>query len=242
MNDRERRRSDAFGRAQTFCTLNAADIAAGSKAATCAANLGKITADLDAAKAVQSGGGATAKAVILDGLRLDVQNITRTARSIAQDEPGFAAQFPPPESPGQAALLTAVDAILARFQAQTGDTAATKKAKTALVAKFVAHELPNDFVQNLADDRASAATAQDTQETSENKGVESTGTIDRLIKAGMKELTTLDAIMHNKYTRNPEKLRAWQSASHIERAPQREKKPASNIVNVAPGASQPKAA
>src|SRR5437867_5171146 len=27
-----------------------------------------------------------------------------------------------------------------------------------------------------------------------------------------------------KYTRQPEKLRAWQSASHVERAPEREKK------------------
>jgi len=35
----------------------------------------------------------------------------------------------------------------------------------------------------------------------------------------------LDAIMYNKYTRQPEKLRAWQSASHVERSPQREKKP-----------------
>ena len=32
--------------------------------------------------------------------------------------------------------------------------------------------------------------------------------------------------MHNKYARNPDKLRAWESASHIECAPQREKKPA----------------
>jgi hypothetical protein len=31
--------------------------------------------------------------------------------------------------------------------------------------------------------------------------------------------------MHNKYTRVPDKLRAWKSASHVERAPQREKKP-----------------
>jgi len=30
--------------------------------------------------------------------------------------------------------------------------------------------------------------------------------------------------MHNKYTRVPDKLRAWKSASHLERAPQREKK------------------
>jgi hypothetical protein len=36
----------------------------------------------------------------------------------------------------------------------------------------------------------------------------------------------LDAALQTKYARNPDKLRAWQSASHIERAPQREKKPA----------------
>ena len=30
--------------------------------------------------------------------------------------------------------------------------------------------------------------------------------------------------MHNKYARNPDTLRAWDSASHIERAPKREKK------------------
>ena len=34
----------------------------------------------------------------------------------------------------------------------------------------------------------------------------------------------LDAIMHTKYSRQPEKLRPWQSASRVERAPQREKK------------------
>lgn len=42
----------------------------------------------------------------------------------------------------------------------------------------------------------------------------------------MAEVTQLDAIMHNKYARDPDKLRAWSSASHIERAPKREKKPA----------------
>jgi hypothetical protein len=31
--------------------------------------------------------------------------------------------------------------------------------------------------------------------------------------------------MHNKYSRDHAKLRAWESASHVERAPQREKKP-----------------
>jgi hypothetical protein len=39
-------------------------------------------------------------------------------------------------------------------------------------------------------------------------------------------LNYFDAIMPVKYARNAEKMRAWMSASHIERAPQREKKPA----------------
>ena len=35
----------------------------------------------------------------------------------------------------------------------------------------------------------------------------------------------LDAIMHNQYTRQPVKLRAWKCANLLERAPQWEKKP-----------------
>jgi hypothetical protein len=49
--------------------------------------------------------------------------------------------------------------------------------------------------------------------------------VGRLIKAGMKEVNYLNAVMHNNYSREGDKLRAWESASHIERAPQREKPP-----------------
>jgi hypothetical protein len=70
------------------------------------------------------------------------------------------------------------------------------------------------------EDGGAAAEASD-----DSEGVASTAAIGRLIRDGIKEVTILDAIMHNKYTRNPDKLRAWKSASHVERAPQREKKP-----------------
>jgi hypothetical protein len=49
------------------------------------------------------------------------------------------------------------------------------------------------------------------------------GTIGSLIAQGMKALTTLDAIMHNKYGSNPDKLAAWFTASHIERDAKRGK-------------------
>ena len=195
-----------------------------------------------AKKARQAGASPTAKEVLLDALRLDIQNITRTARAIEQDEPGFAEQFRPPETSGHGALLTATDAILLRLKVQPTDDAATKKNKAALAARFIAHELPEDFVQNLADDRATIDAAQDAGEDADNDGVESTAAIGKLIKDGMKELTTLDAIMHNKYARVPGKLRAWQSASHIERAPQREKQPAVTVLPAATPAPQSKVA
>jgi len=56
-------------------------------------------------------------------------------------------------------------------------------------------------------------------------GVGNTKLIDELIGQINGVVGGLDAIMFNKYTRRPEKLRACQSASHVERAPQREKKP-----------------
>lgn len=234
MNDRETRRYDMFGRVQTFGTDNAADFAAGSEAQKRFANIAQIIKDLDAARAGQQGGGGTSKEVLLDALRLDLQNITRTARAIAQDEPGFADNFRPPDSPSQSALLAAADAFLSLLQApdnaSTTKAAKTKAAKAAapnaIAAKFIAHELPDDFVQNLADDRAAISDAQDASQSDDSQGVQSTAAIGRLIKAGMKEVNYLDAIIHNKYARNPDKLRAWESASHIERAPQREKKPA----------------
>ena len=242
MNDRELRRKATFGRAQTFCTSNAADFASGSKALASASRLGGIVTRLDAEKATQASPGPTLKEVLLDALRLDLQNINRTARSIELDTPGAASAIRPPDTSGQGSLLTTADTILLALKIQPADDNATKVAKPALVAEFVAHELPATFVQDLADDRAAIDTAIDAEENASNDGVASTAAIGQLIKDGMKELAILDAIMHNKYTRVPEKLRAWQSASHIERAPQREKHPAVTVVSSPVSAPKDKAA
>lgn len=214
MNDRETRRYDMFGRVLTFGQNNTADFAEGGEAKKHFASLAQTLKDLDTEKARQLGGGTTSKEVLFDALRLDLQNIARTARAIAQDSPGFADSFRPPESPSQTALLTTADACIAELN------------KPGVAAKFIAHEMPADFAQALADDRKAIDDAKDAAHGEDNENVQSTAAIGRLIKAGMKEVNYLDAIMHNKYARNPDKLRAWQSASHIERAPQREKKAA----------------
>ena len=148
MNDRELRRKATFGRAQTFCTSNAADFASGSKALASASRLGGIVTRLDAEKATQASPGPTLKEVLLDALRLDLQNINRTARSIELDTPGAASAIRPPDTSGQGSLLTTADTILLALKIQPADDNATKVAKLALVAEFVAHEVIPILVAN----------------------------------------------------------------------------------------------
>ena len=214
MSDRAIHRFDVDSRVQTFGKDHTADFAAGSKAAGHFAALAQTITDLDTAKAGQDGGTATAKAVLFDALRLDLQNIARTARAIAETQPGFADKYRLPDNPSQTALLTTADAVVQEL------------AQPGIPAKFLAYEMPADFVQDLKDDLVAIRSADDDMESDDQSGVASTAAVGRLIRAGMAEVTQLDAIIKNKYARTPDKLRAWQSASHIERAPQREKKPA----------------
>ena len=143
-------------------------------------------------------------------------------RAVDAAEPGFADKFRTPDSPSQTALLPA------------GDSVVLELAKPGVPAKFIAYELPADFVQVLQDDIAAIRAADSEMESDDQEGVASTAAVGRLIKSGMAEVAQLDAIMNNKYARNPEKLRAWESASHIERAPKREKKPAGGTTPPAP--------
>ncbi|HEY5298372.1 MAG TPA: hypothetical protein VIK59_10645 [Verrucomicrobiae bacterium] len=82
-----------------------------------------------------------------------------------------------------------------------------------------------NFVTALQTDRTAVTTAQNQQESNRETGVGNTATIGQLIAQGMKAMTTLDAIMHNKYASNPDKMAAWFTASHIERDAKRGKTP-----------------
>ena len=230
MNDREQCRTDRVGRVVVFGDETAADFDAASKAAKAFARLRAIQEALNKAKVGQQiPTGRTALEVLFDALRLDLQNIARTARSIALEQPGFADAFRLPDVPTDGNLLTTGDAYIDRLavKMQDGkpvDDAATQARKAAMVAQFVAHELPAEFVTHLQADAKAIRDEQKAREKNREGGVGSTANIGPLLKEANDLITTLDAIMHNKYTRVPDKLRAWKSASHVERAPQREKK------------------
>jgi hypothetical protein len=225
MNSRETRRYDIFVRVQTFGTDNSADFAPASTAATNFATVTTVVNGLNTAKAGQKPGRDTSKEVLLDAIRLDIQNITRTAAAIDQTTPGFADSFRPPAQFNPNALLTTADKFISQLAPQPGDSAATLAAtlaaKTALVAQFTAHEMPANFVAALQADRAAYGTDITQRETKRETGVGNTATIGTLIAQGMKAVTTLDAIMHNKYASQPAKMAAWLTAAHIERDAQR---------------------
>jgi hypothetical protein len=222
MNDRETRRYDMFGRVQTFGLDHTADFMAGSKAKGHFTALAQIVRDLAVERAKQGGGRATAKEVLLDALRLDLRDITRTARAIDRAEPGFADKFRAPGSDNPRAVLTAATVILQELE------------KPGVPAKFIAYELPADFVRDLKDDLAAIAAADTAMASDDQEGVASTAGVGRLIKAGTAEVAHLDAIIRNKYARKAETLRAWESASHVVRAPKREKPPGGSPAPVVP--------
>ena len=188
-----------------------------------ATTVADILARIDGAKVEQTPA-RVSKETLVDALRLDLLNISRTAQSIALKENGFAAPYVLPAEVTERAMTTHADSVLQRLEDQAADSAAEKTAKTALRAKFTGRELPAEFVANLrADRQAIAATNKLNQEETQD-GTGATTLIGTLLKELNDEVTQLDAIMHNKYARVPDKLRAWQSASHVERAPKRNNK------------------
>ena len=220
MNNREQCRADRVDRVLVFGDENAA-----GEAAESFTRLRAIQAALSRACVRQQvPTGRTALEVLFDALRMDLQNRARTARAIAQEQPGFADAFRLPAPPTDGTLLTTADAFVDRLTVKADDDDATKTRKTAMTAAFIAHELPADFVAHLQADAQAIRAEQHEREKDRASGVGSTATIGPLLQEASEIVTTLDAVMHNKYTRVPDKLRAWKSASHVERAAHREKK------------------
>ncbi len=140
MNNREQCRADRVDRVLVFGDENAADFAAGGKAAESFTRLRAIQSALSQARAGQQvPTGRTALEVLFDALRMDLQNLTRTARAIAQEQPGFADAFRLPTPPTDGTLLTTADAFVDRLTVKAEDDDATKTRKTAMTAAFIMH-------------------------------------------------------------------------------------------------------
>jgi len=99
------------------------------------------------------------------------------------------------------------------------DDAATVAAKAARVQVFVDHAQPATLVADLQAQVKGISTVSGSHEQSREQGVLSTAQIASLVREGRKQRDYLDAIFQTVYANIPEKLAAWNSASHVEHGP-----------------------
>jgi hypothetical protein len=158
--------------------------------------------------------GTDTRAEARDEVREDLRAISRTARVLDEDTPGLAARFRLPEGNNDQVLLNTGRAAFAELTADA-----------ALAARFIAHEMPADFLTDLNDDLTALETAMTEQADGIVEGVSQRVAIETDIDEGDATMRRLGAIMKNKYANNPAVLAEWISASHIERAPRRKKGP-----------------
>lgn len=215
MNDSANRAHAAFLRAHGFTVAHASDFAPTSLATQLFTTLAGIVSDLDtyAAEQTSSRGsafeGTTTRGEARRELRADLKAINLTARAMAADVPGLDDKFRmPPIGNDQlllaAARAAAIDAV-------------------PIAAQFIAHEMPADFLEDLADDIATLERSISNQSRGTGESVAARVAIETKVDEGIAVLNKLRAIMKNKYANDPATLAEWTSASHVERAPRRKK-------------------
>ena|SRR5215213_9380048 len=212
MNDNQRRRFERASRVDAFMTSNAADFPAAGKGGATAARLKTelaALASLDVAKVTAASTQqktSTGRRGLRASLRAQIAAVCDTADVISLDHPEVKGLFPRTRADNSDQTLVAV----ARSFAETA---------TPLKSRFIEYELPADFIERLRTD-ADGLEAQMSRQT-EGKGArvstnasieDALGRVDELVER-------LEVVVRNKYRGDPARLAAWESASHLERAP-----------------------
>jgi hypothetical protein len=139
-------------------------------------------------------------------LRLDLEAINRAARIM-----GLANEFSLPTEGNDRLLLNAARAFAANA--------------LPLKAQFIAHEMPEDFLEDLAADIAAFEEAIADQSDAVGGHVAAGAALEELFDEASELQKKLDGFMRNKFANNAERLASWTRASHVERAPRRRNKP-----------------
>ena len=146
--------------------------------------------------------GTTSKAVAREALRDDLDAITRTARAMALDTPGVDDKFRPPRGTGDQTLLNAARA----FARDAGP----------LVTQFVAHDMPEDFMEDLDKDIKEFEAAIRDRETGKDMNVAARASIESSMEAGLDAVRRLDAVVPNRLRDDAAAVAVWERARRIE--------------------------
>lgn len=213
MNDRQRRTYEMIARVRDFGAANAASFPAGSHGRALLEQLEAVVSELEAHSekevSTQSATavGSTSRKAARERLREQLEAIARTARAMSFETPEMAARFRLPHSNNDQSLV--------------GTARSFHTNATPLKAEFVRHELPADFLEELAraiDDFEDAVTGQNTGRTARRAA---TAAVEDATARGSALARQLDALVRNKFRDIPAQLAAWDSASRTEKAPRK---------------------
>lgn len=218
MNNLERRQIESLIRIDNFGRENAADFPADSVGGQSFAAIAQAVAELETLGAVRSTAndeklsGTARRKMAREELYDDLARISATARTIALDNEEFANKFRLPRD---------------NRNDQTMLETARAFAEQAVPLKddFIAYGLPADFVTDLTADITAFETAFNLQDEAGRERVEANAAIDALIEQAMVARRKLDVIVPNVFRGNAGKLADWASASHVERASQKQTVP-----------------
>ena len=92
-----------------------------------------------------------------------------------------------------------------------------------LKTQMIAHELPADFLEDLAADKAAFQAALAERMNAVGDHIAALEELSDALADGVQRVRNLTSLMKVKYANNPGKLAEWMAASHIERPPKRKK-------------------
>ena len=147
------------------------------------------------------------KKVADDALRALMEAISRTARSMARRFPGIEEKFRlPSKKDGQTWLAFARGFVTAA---------------EPLAEEFVSRGMAPDFIDDLKARSLAVQQTLDARAQKEAEQVAATAGIREAAEQGLAAVREFDPIARNIYASNEAELAAWESASHVERAPRR---------------------
>jgi hypothetical protein len=147
------------------------------------------------------------KKIADDALRNIMEAMSRTARAISKRIPGVEEKFRlPSKKDGQTWLAF-------------GRGFATEAEPFA--EEFVSRGMAPDFIDDLKARALAVEQALDARAQKEAEQVAATAGIREAAEQGLAAVRELESIVRNIYGDNEAELAAWESASHVERAPRR---------------------
>ena len=210
MNDNDNRAHQMFIRSREFMAQSINDFTAGGAAHQYYTNLQDGITTFEQQAAAHGTGlsdarqGTQERSDTREELTRDLELIRSAARAM-----GVLDQFPRPPQNDDERLLQLTDVYVAQA--------------APLKTQLIAHELPSDFLEDLAADKSALQAAVAEQANSRGDHIAARAELDEARDSCLAAVRQLDGPVRIRYAGNPGKLAEWTAASHLERAPRRAK-------------------